>query len=68
MSSLTHQELTALVLDELGIWEAQYNVEAIVGELDDSYHLTGPDATTGFYDIPEDELRAVCATYDLHNH
>jgi hypothetical protein len=61
-NSLTVQDLTALVVSELAPWDCDYDIEAIVLELDDSYHVTTGEIR--FEDIPDAEFTDVCHTYD----
>jgi hypothetical protein len=68
---VTREEAFDLLLDYVGEFEADYDLDAVFAELDHTFHLTGPAdepswkaARTRWNAIPEDRLDAVLNAYD----
>lgn len=68
---VTRQEAFDLLLDYVGDFKADYDLDAAFAELDNTFHLTGPAdkpswrAARDRWDaIPDDHLDAVLNQYD----
>jgi hypothetical protein len=68
---VTRDEIFPFLLDYVGEFEADYDLDAVFAELDDRFHLTGHTdqpswraARQSWSDIPTDELDAILAKYD----